>query len=172
MDSKTYIHYGTDTFDRERFQTARNRDNGFGTSIKPMPGTGLWSSPLGTKYSWKNWCEDQVFNTDKLDKWIIFKVRHPEKILLINSRESLDGLFKNYGKVAMYDKPFYLANPALDFEKMIADGYVGMEIRISDYFRIYDELYGWDCDSIIIFYEDEIEIIGSSKDEYSGGRFA
>ena len=54
----------------------------------------------------------------------------------------------------------------------MADGYVGMEISISDYFRIYDELYGWDCDSIVIFYEDEIEIIGSSKDEYSGGRFA
>ena len=171
MESKTYIHYGTDTFDRERFRTARNRDNGFGTSIKPMPGTGFWGSPLGAKHSWKNWCEDQEFNTDTLDKWIIFKVKHPEKILLINSRETLDNLFKNYGKVAMYDKPFYLANPALDFEKMMTDGYVGMEISISDYFRIYDELYSWDCDSIVIFYEDEIEIIGSSKDEYSGGRF-
>ena len=88
MESKTYIHYGTDEFDPILFKKARNGDNWFGLAVKPMPGTGFWGSPLGARYSWKNWCEDQEFNTDTLDKWVIFRVKHPEKILLRGKEDS------------------------------------------------------------------------------------
>ena len=42
------------------------------------------------------------------------------------------------------------------FEKMVEDGWDGLEISISDYAQLYNYLYGWDCDSIVVFNEDAI----------------
>lgn len=39
----------------------------------------------------------------------------------------------------------------LDFIKMQSDGYSGMEISITDCPKLYYLLYGWDCDSIVIW---------------------
>ena len=41
----------------------------------------------------------------------------------------------------------------LNFERMVHDGYDGMEVIISTN-DIYYALYGWDCDSLLVFNPD------------------
>lgn len=159
MKEKVYIHYGNDHFDANRFKVVKTREGAFGIGSKPEPGTGLWGSPVSSTHSWEEWCESQDFNTDKFDKSFKFTVRHPEKILYIDSNKSLDSLFDIYGIIGIGNWPKIFVSPALDFDKMKRDGYVAMEISISSHWRIYDELYGWDCDSIVVFYADEVCVV-------------
>lgn len=167
MKEKVYIHYGNDHFDPSLFIEVRNRDGEFGGGVKPRAGTGLWASPLGCASSWKKWCEENEFCTDRLDKHFTFTLKHPDKVLFVNSKESVEALFREYSITDISrwpTSPFWMASSGLDFDKMKRDGYVAMEISISDYWPLYDHLYGWDCDSIVIFYPDEICVVSSSSD--------
>jgi hypothetical protein len=57
----------------------------------------------------------------------------------------------------MSGQPFeYFSINKLDFVKMSADGYSGMEISITDFPKLYWLLYGWDCDSIVVWSPDAI----------------
>ena len=45
--SKTYIHYGHSSFDRESFNHIKRH------GISTKPSGGLWGSPIKAKYGWK-----------------------------------------------------------------------------------------------------------------------
>ena len=47
----------------------------------------------------------------------------------------------------------------VDFEAMARDGWVGLEISLSEYGDLYWLLYGWDCESIVVFSPDQIELV-------------
>ena len=48
----------------------------------------------------------------------------------------------------------------LDFEKL-AETYDAVEVNISSDFNLYYQLYGWDCDSIVIMNPDIIVELSS-----------
>lgn len=143
----TYIHYGADHFDISKFKEVKNEWH------KPKKGTGLWGSPVNAVRSWKNWCEDEHFRECNDDNAFKFIVRNPEKIFFVDSAPAYLNLTKRYGIANGWGTSEY--NPYdIDFEKMISDGWDGLEISISDWWKLYDLLYGWDCDSIVIFNKD------------------
>ena len=39
---------------------------------------------------------------------------------------------------------------------MKADGWDGLEISLTDHWPLYEYLYGWDCDSVVIFNRDAV----------------
>ena len=51
----------------------------------------------------------------------------------------------------------------LDFEQLVAMGYDAMEVNISKDHHLYWKLYGWDCDSLLVFSPDIIEVVNEEK---------
>jgi len=49
------IHYGATSFDEAKFRSIKNREY----CNKPLGG--LWTSPVNSKYSWKDWNEAENF---------------------------------------------------------------------------------------------------------------
>ena len=142
-----YIHYGTTSFDPERFEKVKNCR----FSIKPSGRGGFWASPINSERNWFNWAKINDFRIYDIDNCFKFKLKNPNKILYINSEEAYNYLTSNYGiKVNSYC-PFFI-----DFEKMIKDGWDALEASLTDFPELYDLLYTWDCDSILIFNSDAI----------------
>lgn len=147
---KRYIHYGSEKFDKDRFKTFSGLEEEFRNfRNKPGVGVGIWASPVDAEYGWREWCENEDFYTEKLDRHFEFTLKPDAKILTVTSVNDVeDYLF--YSKI-------FLAG-ILDFEKISKD-YDGMEIIHGDnYTNLHDDLfYTWDCDSIVIWNKDVIE---------------
>lgn len=169
----TYIHYGSDHFDKFLFKPLKNRRT-FPAS-KPDVKSGLWASPVDSKYGWKDWVIEQDFGAD-LQKSFKFQLKNQDKIFDVSTIEDAIDLIKRYYlKETEFHKLYYvdsletiLDNIAsknvflasnsflLDFEKMQNDGYTGLEIHIAKNPMFYYLFYGWDMDSIIVWNVDEI----------------
>ena len=138
---KTYIHYGSSVYDKNRFMPVCNCPWN-----KPKPHTCLWGSPTDSQNSWKNFCVSENFRTNSLREHFTFRLVHPERILFIHDEKSL-GILKQYTKNGFY----------IDFEKIYADGYSGIEVSITDFGILTPHiLLSWDVDSIVMFDKDEI----------------
>lgn len=154
-----YIHYGADHFDPELFKEIKNRPNW----VKPQPHTGLWASPRNSERSWKTWVEAEHYGSD-LTKSFEFRVVDPGKIFYIFDAPSYEVFVKLYGiKNRFGSLEYNLYVP--DFEKMVTDGWDGLEISISSWPKLYDLFYGWDCDSVVIFNKDAIEELPKEETE-------
>ena len=148
---KEYIHYGSTEL--HAISPVRNEK----CFTKPMGG--LWASPVDAKFGWAEWCKRENFrNTDKRNSFR-FKVKDDSKIIHIYSVKDLEDLPKQETYLSM--------NCCLDFEK-IQKEYDGIELHLSDEVFVGDQdfcsglyftLYGWDCDSILIFHDQAIEVV-------------
>ena len=146
-----YIHYGCATFEKEKFKSIKNLPE----CTKPFGG--FWASRVNTKISWKNWCEDTQFETNLNDSFI-FTLNSNAKVLTISNIEQLQSLPKIEWITSM-------VQTNLDFEKL-AKEYDTIEVLISKDGNLYHELYGWDCDSILIMNPDIIEEGKEIEKEY------
>lgn len=164
---KVYIHRGADAFNPDLMKPIKNEWH------KPKGHTGLWASPIDAERGWLEWCEAEHFQIGPLDKFFRFTIAEPEKILYVHDLESTKLLVRKYYIPRPYDDPLtaeqiiaILDNgdtvpPTinLDFEAMERDGWVGLEINLSEYYKLYWLLYGWDCDSIVVFDKSQVEIL-------------
>lgn len=142
---KNYIHYGHTKFDRSMFTEIKNVD----CSTKPKGG--LWASDVNSKYGWKEWCDVEEFRNCNKENSFIFTISDNAKILCIESVGDLQSLPKVKDKFDLNFLSWYL----LDFEKL-AETYDAVEVSISSDFDLYYQLYGWDCDSIVVMNPDVI----------------
>lgn len=142
----TYIHYGNKSFDKNKFDEIKNI-----MFVKPLGG--LWASRLTATFGWKQWCEAQRFCLDKYNEnnCFKFKLKENAKVLTITKKEQLEKLLKQNLPVD-YNSLFVV----LDFEKL-AKQYDAIEVLLTEDNRLYWDLYGWDCDSILIMNKDVIE---------------
>lgn len=156
---KVYRHYGHKEFELEKFEEIKNRE------MFVKPNGGLWASRLTKEQKqgdWREWVDAEHFLNEfgqkyARDNYFDFKLRKDAKVLTIRSSEELLQLPKidNFRFV-----PFVM----LDFEK-IAKEYDAMEVLISeDVDRgigegLYWDLYGWDCDSLLVFNKEIVEVI-------------
>lgn len=140
---RRYIHYGHTKFDKSMFTKIKNVD----CSTKPKGG--LWASDTEAEYGWKDWCEAEEFRDCKKDDSFSFVLSDNAKVLYINSVDDLKALPKADDKFGMNFSSWIL----LDFEKL-AETYDAVEVSISSDFDLYYQLYGWDCDSIVIMNPD------------------
>lgn len=142
---KQYIHYGSSCFDINIFKekAANPGDNGF----LNKPPYGFWASPVGSDYwTWREWCENEDYHTDRLDKSFKFTLTKKARILTVRKREDI--LRYLIESVTLY-------KPVLDFNRIMAE-YDGMELihghdgkNFMDLH--YNEFYSWDVDSIVIW---------------------
>lgn len=145
-----YIHYGHPEFRPELFREIKNRY----AFVKPSGG--LWASPVDAERGWKQWCTENNFNTDRLSDNFTFKLSENSNILHIRSIHDLQTLPQQENLV------FKPAWTVLDFEKLLAEGWDAIELHLSEeedcgYLDgLYWELYGWDCDSILIMNSEVI----------------
>lgn len=152
--SRYYIHYGDSKFDESKFITIHNR----GFSNKPIGG--LWASPSDADLSWKDWCEREDFKEYKEGDYFKFKLKDNARILEIKNKKDVDNLPK-------LDEGFDLSIiniASIDFEKLAKD-YDAMIVWMykdnspAMFESMYYLMYGWDCDSILVFNKEMIEVI-------------
>jgi hypothetical protein len=161
MDT-VYIHYGASNYEPQRFTTILN------TLLGVKPEGGLWATPENADYGWKEWCESNEFNMDRLNKHFKFKLSQQANILQINCVEDLKSLPKaEPPQIGGAKLPSSIMSwVLLDFEKLLQNGVDAIQVNISNDTalefddKLYYALYGWDCDSILVMNKDVIEVIG------------
>lgn len=151
---KEYIHYGATTL--HKIEPIKNRP------YFTKPEGGLWASPVDAEFGWKEWCERENFRKNSEDNAFRFRVKNPSKIIHIRDVKDLEKLPMQKSKFGLKDS----LTMVLDFEKIQKD-YDGIELHLSEEKLtretfcngLYFKLYGWDCDSILIFHENAIEVV-------------
>jgi hypothetical protein len=142
MVTLNLITYGCGQYDPARFSKVRNREHN-------KPYGGLWSSPVDAEYGWKQWCEDNEFG----DLSNHFTFQFTGNIFLINS---LDDAKKMFWRRAESRKTYP------DFARMsrhydaihISNNGVQETMFDLDY-----DLYGWDCESVLILNPSSIKLL-------------
>jgi len=136
-----YIHYGHKNFDIKKFDKIENRP----LSVKPLGG--FWGSREDTDIGWLQWCTGNEFCMERLETSFTFTLSKNAKVLTIDNFTQLKDLPLNTD--SPIDVP--MSWVTLDFEKL-AKEYDAIEVLLSkDWNKLYFGLYGWDCDSILIF---------------------
>ena len=141
--SGQYIHYGHKHFDINLFCFISNRE------LFTKPFGGLWGSRTDAEYGWKDWNDGEYFKKCEKENSFTFILSDNAKILTINSVDDLEYL-------PHFENDFLLC--VLDFEKL-SKFYDAIEVNISSDRRLYWDLYGWDCDSILVMNPEVIQEI-------------
>lgn len=130
------------------------------------PEGGLWCSPENSSDSWKDWCEKEDFGTGRLKTWTRFKVLEGTKLLVIDSFKDLMEALLLYSRPSM----FCDGGNALSFNKIRAAGYRGVYLTENGNIECHPfrgmnvpNLNAWDCESLVLFDLDCIEIIETSE---------
>lgn len=139
-----FIHMGCNHFDKFRFKPISNRKGWI------KPDGGLWASPEGSPYDWEQWVIENNFVYD-LNSWFMFELKQNAKVLEITNSKQL----KELPKCEIDLQYIWIA---LDFEKL-ANEYDAMLVMISSDSQLYWDLYGWDCDTLLVFNPDVINVI-------------
>lgn len=140
----TYIHYGSPSYEVNKFDTPRNK---LGT--KPIGG--LWGTPINGNLRWDKWCKENNFREDRLNTSFKFQLAENAKVLMIADEKDLYGCPKI---TVSTDYPRYFRempwhSGAIDYEKLIEMGIDAVQVCL-DKSEVYFLMYGWDCDSIVV----------------------
>lgn len=140
------IHYGTKEYNSDKFYPIKNISWN-------KPSGGLWTSPLNSKYGWKQWNEDSQFR--KCTDYIKLELKPDSKVFVINTMEDLVG----HSTREVMDRYCYL-----DFEKMSKE-YDAIWLTLDGlkntggFNNIKYSTYGWDCESVLILNKDCFNIL-------------
>lgn len=141
---KTYIHYGSATFDPKHKLSPERWD-------KPA---GFWASPISCGISWKDFCKGERWNLESLTVSFRFHLKKGTRILKVHDMSDIRPYLD-------YNKPivdwFKGKEYAFDHEALRRD-YDGMELFLSDswYLRDYIRFYTWDVDSLVLWNLDKV----------------
>lgn len=115
----------------------------------------MWASPVKARWGWKDWCESEQFHLDNLKHSFKFALKKDARVCHIDSVDDLRKLPRSNNNE---DDRLY----CIDFEKA-SKQYDAIELHLSDEpphkfcEGLYFQLYGWDCDSILIMNPDIVE---------------
>ena len=151
MNDKIYIHYGAPHFESTLFAPIKNM------VFFSKPVGGLWASDINSAYGWVDWMEDNDYlgKSEIVKHNFKFKLTPEARVLTITSKEQLNDLPHIVGEDAQINGKSFDTWQLLDFEKL-AQQYDAIEVILSADRYLYFELYGWDCDSILIMNKDVI----------------
>lgn len=150
--SPVLAYYGKTSLDPSKMTPIQN-----GESFKPLGG--LWSSPVDSRYGWADWCHGEDYPLAPVKS--LFKLKAGTKVVLIDSSEDLHLLpFNKRGDLDFDAKPDFEAISKLaDVIWLTADG------QDATRFSTPYSLYGWDCESLLIFRPESIEEIHPEDEE-------
>lgn len=165
----TYIHDNNE-LDKDRIFTNLK------TMLDSKPTAAWWGSPKDANYGWKDWClsndydeyydfenpvywslkkgskifqidrnDVNIFENNKLLEYVVFKVGY-------------EGVTKDLpikDKVKLLEEWSYRNEPVIDFNKMLKDGIVAVELMdscIGHFFanQVETMFNSWDCESIVV----------------------
>lgn len=146
MEKIVYIHYGSKAFDASKGFPIHNKQDW------NKPYGGLWASRETASYGWKTWCEQEHFREcDPLNSFR-FVLRDNAKVGVISSMADLMRI-----PIRKESSGYWLWGTIPDFEECLRHGYdaielcwYGEEYQNLAKDNMYDTLYGWDCDSIVV----------------------
>lgn len=155
---KVYIHYGSSHFDPDHML-------GGGHMGKP---DGFWASPKYGRFRWIDFCLDEHFHIERLNKHIKFRLKKGTRILNVKCLEDiipyLTKAERNEWELAMYrisSRKDPTRGMKLDMDKIKAN-YDGMEVYMcrdnGDLHRSY-LFSAYDVDSLVIWNLDRIVCI-------------
>ena len=155
---KEYIHYGCKNFDPQKIKQVKNR------MYLGKPSGGFWSSPIESEYSWKQWNDSSQCSECREDLSVKFYVKNTANILEIHNLNDAQKIIDNYPMPVPpeYKELLFDLMPSIDWEK-ISKEYDGVEIFLTETPELNHKLPYWDCDSLVIFNGDCIEIIDKDK---------
>lgn len=131
------IHYGSTKYSPKKVGKIKNA-----SWVKPDGG--LWTSPIGSEFGWKEWCEAEHFR-DCIESES-FKLQFIDNVKLYKIDTLQD----------LKDLPMIEAHGIMKFPdfEMIAQHYNGIWLTVNGQhetrFSHPVSLYGWDCESILI----------------------
>lgn len=140
------IHYGTDKFKPELIRPVFDSH-----WIKPRGG-GFWASPVDAEWGWKEWCEAEQFNVERLAQSIRLTFRG--NVITIDRVEDLD-LLEWYGHPGAV-----FSQEGIRFANMKRNGidaiHLTTEGQEATRWSEPRKLYGWDCESVLILNPDTL----------------
>lgn len=139
-----YKHYGHTSFDKSAFEPIKN------IPMLTKPNGGFWACKDDAEASWKEYCDEATTISIDENNFFCFVLSDDAKVLKIDSYEILEGLPQFKNSLRSVSQWVFL-----DFEKLSLE-YDAIEVLISEDHAIYDALYGWDVDSILIMNPDII----------------
>lgn len=157
--TRRFVHYGSPAFYDEQWNEIEND----GLWVKPRGG--LWASPVGAYYSWYRWCVIEQFRLERLATNFQFELAPDARILELTPDNIWDlPTIPQYGQ---HLDEWYGANCAdnrmvarlgIDFER-VAHEYDVLEYNHTKYPLLYWNLYGWDCECILVLNKNVIRSI-------------
>lgn len=151
MNRQIYIHYGATAFDPSKGFPIKN------VKWWPKPKGGLWASRKNATFGWKNWCTENEFRECDPANSFEFTMKDESRIVVINTIAQLRRLpeVKDDHRLGL--------SYCIDFEKCLRSGIDAIELCwYGDEYQslvngdLYFELYGWDCDSIVVLNQEAI----------------
>jgi hypothetical protein len=148
---KQYIHYGHSDFDMSKFVEPSNHEGG--GFFKPNGG--FWASPVDAEAGWDRFVKSEEIDWKDLSKSFTFELSPDARVYTINSVDDIRQL------------PILSENGVetinLDFEK-IANDYDAIQANAGSNRDVYQALYGWDVDALLILNPDIIVTSSSEPD--------
>ncbi len=130
------IHYGSSKYDPNKIKPIKNYN-----WVKPRGG--LWTSPINSEWCWKDWCDQSGFSDCIESNSFKLKLKPETKILKIDSLADLITLPKIKSDDGHY-LDFELLSSKFDVIWLTEKGQG--ETHLSGKIN----LYGWDCESVLI----------------------
>ena len=137
------IHYGSSVYKEELFEDIKNEN-----WVKPRGG--LWSSPVDSKWGWKDWCEAEQFRECDEENSFRFKLSSAKIATIDNLKDLIYLPFQENGRYLDYE------TIALNYDAIYLTENGEKETR---YTTGWVNLYGWDCETVLVLNKRCINII-------------
>lgn len=146
-----YVSYGKKQFSLEKFYETRK-----GVICKPS--FGLWASREDAAFGWKLWCELEGCDWCSEDNKFVFNLSEGARIFEVHHENDILPYLIKTDAITWADHKT-APGDGIDFEKMMADGYDGLELFWSEDWEYFsDGLFNfWNVDSIVIWNPNVIE---------------
>lgn len=121
-------------------------------NIKPLGG--LWTSPINSVNSWREWCERENFSTERLKKSFRIEIS-TEHLLVIDSYDDFkQKMLDPYTtRISLYNITFFdMKELPKQYDGIWLTARGEYETRFSQPYN----LYGWDCETVLLFNEKPI----------------
>lgn len=149
--SKVYSHIGHDQFYKEMFMPIKN------IPMFVKPHGGFWGSPLDTAQSWSAFVEQENFGKSKYKSCgFKFKLENAKVLTITNAQQLKD--LPHQKDNDLFGMKLDSLFDQLDYEEL-SKTYDAIEVYVSKDYELYERLYGWDVDSVLVMNPDVVKMI-------------
>lgn len=151
-DRRTFIHYGSRSFEREKFDEISNKG-----CVYSKPYGGLWACSTNARYGWREFCLDNGMyaeNSPRINDSFCFSLKEGTKILHLEEAEDFDFLpvlWSRYKEEKRHNP--YMRDDIDKYHYINWEAMKNIGIDAVEYIRTpygHDIFYTWDFDSLVV----------------------